>query len=151
HANDEDTSVPSALASNGHHWGTDPEFNSASIRQDHPSEHPADPGRGQGDGIESVSPKFADDGSAHPGKVPHDQPTPTALSSDLSGDASAHPSKTNLDHHAGADPEINDVADYHPLQQPADNSLHAPAQHDNNGSPAVTNGAHPADQVDGKQ
>src|SRR5262249_41889692 len=65
-------------------------------------------------------------------------------------DDSGSPFKTNLAHHASADPEINDVANNHLLQQPADNSLHASAQHDDKGSPAVTDGAHRADQVNGK-
>src|SRR5262249_61740528 len=34
----------------------------------------------------------------------------------------------------------HDVANTHPLQPPADNSLQAPAQPDDNGSSAVTNG-----------
>src|SRR6516165_1235219 len=78
----------------------------------------------------------------------NDPPAPTALSSDVSADDSAQPFKTNLDHHAVDDPETNSPSNSnnHPLQQPADNSLHTPAQHDDNGSPAVTDGA---DQVDG--
>ena len=100
----------------------------------------AHPGLGV-DGIQSASPKFADDVSTHPGKVPHDPPAPTALSSDVSADDSAQP------FHAVDDPETNSLSNSnnHPLQQPADNSLHTPAQHDDNDSPAVTDGAHPAD------
>src|SRR5262249_60382178 len=64
----------------------------------------------------------------------------------------AEPGKTNQGHHASADPDINDVANNHPLQPPADNSPHTPAQHDDNGSPAVTDGAHPGHgQVDGSE
>src|SRR5262249_59365614 len=108
HATGEDTSVPSALASNGHHGNADPKNND--IAKDLPPQHPADdslhtppqdddnsspaaadgahPARGQGDRSEPASPKFADDGSAPPGKAPHDLPTLTALSSDLTGDHS---------------------------------------------------------------
>src|SRR5262249_57165618 len=70
----------------------------------------------------------------------------------MSGDDSAQPGKTNQGHHASADPDINDVANNHPLQPPADNSLLAAAQPDNNGSPAVTNGAPTAHgQADGSE
>src|SRR5262249_29252869 len=77
--------------------------------------------------------------SSDSGKVPHDPPAPTALSSDVSADDSAQP------FHAVDDPKTNSLSNSnnHPLQQPADNSLHTPAQHDDNGSPAVTDGAHP--------
>jgi hypothetical protein len=95
---------------------------------------------GQADRSESASPKFADDGSTNSGNVAHDPPALTALASDVSGDDSAQPGKTNQGHHASADPQINDVANNHPLQPPADNSLQAPAQLDDNGSSAVTNG-----------
>jgi hypothetical protein len=111
--------------------------------------HGADPAHPHVDGNQSAS---ADDDNAHPGKVPHDPPAPTARSSDLSGDDSAQPFKTNLDHHAVDDPETNSPSNSnnHPLQQPADNSLHTPAQHGDNGSPVVTDGAHPGHgQVDG--
>src|SRR5262249_25182922 len=84
--------------------------------------------------------------SGDSGKVPHDPPAPTALSSDVSADDSAQP------FHAVDDPETNSLSNSnnHPLQQPADNSLHTPAQPDDNGSPAVTDGAHPGrGQVDG--
>jgi hypothetical protein len=67
-----------------------------------------------------------------------------ALSSDLSREHSAHPSKPNSDHQASADPEIKDIAKDQPLQHPADNLPHGPVQHADNGSPAVTEGAHPA-------
>src|SRR5262249_344564 len=86
--------------------------------------------------------------SSDSGKVPHDPPAPTTLSSDVSADDSAQPFKTNFGQHAVDDPETNSPSNSnnHPLQQPADNSHHTPAQHDDNGSPAVTDGA---DQVDG--
>src|SRR5262249_61644927 len=42
HAPSEDTPVQSAPANNGHHWGTDPEFKSASIPQNQPPERAAD-------------------------------------------------------------------------------------------------------------
>jgi len=145
HATDEDTPVQSVPANNGHHGGTDPEVNFASnakpdISLHTPAPHDdndspavtdgAHPGRGQVDGGESASPKFADDGSTNSGKVPHDPPALTALPSDVSGDDPGQPYKTNLDHHASADPDIND-------QHPADNSLHTLAQTDD--------GPHPAD------
>src|SRR6516165_8160185 len=142
-----------------HHAIVDPGMKLDLIPTDHLLQHPADnllhipaqPGHGADpahphvDGNQSAS---ADDDNAHPGKVPHDPPAPTARSSDLSGDDSAQPFKTNLDHHAVDDPETNPPSNSnnHPLQQPADNSLHTPAQHDDNGSPAVTDGV---DQVDG--
>src|SRR5262249_58874417 len=86
------------------------------------------------------------------GKVPHDPPGLTALANDSSGDDSAQPGKTNQGHHASADPDINDGANNHPLQPPTDNSLQAPAQLDDNGSPAGTDGAHPGHgQVDGSE
>jgi hypothetical protein len=90
----------------------------------------AHPGRGQVDGIESASPKFADDGGTNSGKAPHDPPGLTALSNDVNGDDSGRPFKTNLDQHASVDTDIND-------QHPADNSLHTLAQHDD--------GPHPTD------
>jgi hypothetical protein len=74
----------------------------------------AHPGRGQVDGSESASPKFADDGGDHPGKVPHDLPALTARSSDVSGDDPAQQFKTNFSHHAVTDPEINDITKEQP-------------------------------------
>src|SRR5215831_14756482 len=175
-ATDKDTSAQSTPASaNGdhsaspfqptvdHHAIVDPGIKLDLIPTDHLLQHPADnllhipaqpdhgadPAHPHVDGNQSAS---ADDGNAHPGKVPHDPPAPTARSSDLSGDDFAQPFKTNLDHHAVDDPETNSPSNSnnHPLQQPADNSLHTPAQHDDNGSPAVTDGAHLGrGQVDG--
>jgi hypothetical protein len=155
-----------------HHATADPGINLDSIPKDHVLQHPADnslhtpaqhddngspavtdgahPAHPHFDENQSAGPRFADDGSAQAGN-PHDPPAPTALSSDLSGDDSAHPFKTNSGNHASSDPEINDVANNHPLQQPADNSLYTPGQHDDSGSPVVSDGTHPADQVDGKQ
>src|SRR5262252_7810831 len=101
--------------------------------------HPADP---PVDGNQSAS---AHDSNAHPGKVPHDPPAPTARASDLSGDDSAQPFKTNLDHHAVDDPETTNSpsnSNNHLLQQPADNSLHTLA-HPN--SPSNSNN-HPLQQ-----
>src|SRR5262249_8227609 len=54
-------------------------------------DHGADPAHPPVDGNQSAS---ADDSNAHPGKVPHDPPAATALSSDVSADDSAQPSKT---------------------------------------------------------
>src|SRR5262249_60889967 len=82
---------------------------------------------------DSASPKFAGDGDAHPGKVAHEPPALTALPSDVSGDDSAQPGKTNQNHHASADRPINDVPNNHPRPPPAANSLLTDAQHDDNG------------------
>src|SRR5206468_1210031 len=108
HATDEDTSVQSAPANNGHHWGADPEINFASIAKTDLPQHPADnslhmpaqlddngspavtdgaqPAHPHSDGNQLDAFKFADDSSAHPGTVPYGPPTVTALSSDLGGD-----------------------------------------------------------------
>src|SRR5262245_4380308 len=146
-----------------HHAIVDPGIKLDLIPTDHLLQHPADnllhipaqpdhgadPAHPYVDGNQSAR---AHDSTAHPGKVAHDPPAPTARSSDVSGDDSAQPFKTNLDHHAVDDPETNSPSNSnnHPLQQPADNSLHTPAQHDHNGSPAVTDGAHLGrGQVDG--
>src|SRR6516164_7331263 len=175
-ATGEDTSAQSTPASaNGdhsaspfkpnvdHHAIVDPGIKLDLIPTDHLLQHPADnllhipaqpdhgadPAHPHVDGNQSAS---ADDSNAHPGKVPHDPPASTARSSDVSGDDSAQPFKTNLDHHAVDDPETNSPSNSNnrPLQHRADNSLHTPAQHDDNGSPAVTDGAHPGrGQVDG--
>src|SRR5262249_22653621 len=166
-----------------HHAIVDPGIKLDLIPTDHLLQHPADnllyipaqpdhgadPPHPNVDGNKSAS---ADDSNAHPGKVPHDPPASTARSSDLSRDDSAQPFKTNLDDHAADDPETNSPSNSnnhplqqpadnslhtlspsnsnnHPLQQPADNSLHTPAQHDDKGSPAVTDGAHLGGQVNG--
>jgi hypothetical protein len=155
-----DDSAQPGKTNQGHHASADPQIND--VANNHPLQPPADnslltaaqhddngspavtdgahPGHGQVDGSESASPKLADDGSTSSGNVAHDPPALTALPSDVSGDDSAQPGKTNQDHHASADPQINDVANNHPLQPPADNSLLAAAQPEDNGSPAVTDG-----------
>jgi hypothetical protein len=155
-----DDSAQPGKTNQGHHASADPQIND--VANDHPLQSPADnslltaaqhddtgspavtdgahPGHGQADGSESASPKFADDGSTNSDNVAHDTPALTALPSDVSGDDSAQPGKTNQGHHASADPQINDVANNHPLQPPADNSLLTTAQPDDNGSPAVTDG-----------
>ncbi len=120
--------VPAQLADNGSPTVTD-------------GAHPAHP---HFDGNQPASFKFADDGSSHPGPVPHDPPPLAALSSDLSEDHSAHSFKPNSDHHASADREISDVAKDNLPQHAADNLPHGPSQHADNGPPAVTEGAHPA-------
>src|SRR5215475_5980066 len=126
-----------------HHAIVEPGIKLDLIPTDHLLQHPADnllhiPAQ-PGDGADPTNPYIegnqsatADDSNAHPGKVPHDPPAPTARSSDLSGDDSAQPFKTKLDHHAVDDPETNSPSNSnnHPLQQPADNSLRTPAQHD---------------------
>jgi len=67
----------------------------------------------------------------------------------VSGDHSAHPFKTNVDHHASADPDISDTAKSELPQYPADDSRHTPVQPDDNGLPVVTTGAHlPRGQAD---
>src|SRR5262249_42587898 len=83
----------------------------------------APPGRGRVAGIESASPKFDEDG----------------------GNRSAHATGegsplADHGHHADADPKINDDSN---AGHPADNSRHTHAQDDDDGSPAVTDGAHP--------
>jgi hypothetical protein len=139
-----------------HHAIVDPGIKLDLIPTDHLLQHPADnllhipaqpdhgadPAHPYVDGNQSAS---ADDSNAHPGKVPHDPPASTARSSDLSGDDSAQPFKTNLDHHAVDDPETTNSpsnSNNHPLQQPADNSLHTLAQPD---SPSNSNN-HPLQQ-----
>jgi hypothetical protein len=154
-----DESAQSGKTNQGHHASADPQIND--VANNHPLQPPPDnsllaaaqhddngspavtdgahPGHGQVDGSESASPKLADDGSTSSGNVAHDPPALTALPSDVSGDDSAQPGKTNQDHHASADPQINDIANNHP-QPPADNSLLAAAQPEDNGSSAVTDG-----------
>src|SRR5262249_4139644 len=117
------------------------------------SAHGAHTRHGQADRSgESAGPKFADDGGTNSGKVAHDPPGLTALANDSSGDDPAQPRTTNQCHHANADPAINDVAKNHRLQLPTDTSLLTAAQLDDNGAPAVTDGAHPGGgQVDGSE
>src|SRR5215831_7638877 len=168
-ATGEDTSAQSTPASaNGdhsaspfkpnvdHHAIVDPGIRLDLIPTDHLLQHPADnllhipaqpdhgadPAHPYVAGNQSAS---ADDSNAHPGKVPHDPPASTARSSDLSGDDSAQPVKTNLDHHAVDDPETTSSpsnSNNHPLQQPADNSLHTLAQPDS----ASNSNNHPLQQ-----
>src|SRR5262245_22797264 len=156
----EDISVQSTPANHGHHANADPETNSPSNAKNHP-QRPADnllhtpaqhddngspaatdgahPGRGQVDGSESASPTFAGDGSTHSAHATGE-------------DTSVQSTPANNDHHAGADPKTNEIAKGKPPQHLADNSPYTPAQHDDNGSPAVTDGAHPGrGQVDGSE
>jgi len=93
----------------------------------------ARPANPHSDGNQPASFKFADDGSAHPGHA-------------IGKDTSVQSTPADNDHHASADPEINlaCIAKNDLPQHPADNSLHMPAQLDDNGSPAVTDGAQPA-------
>jgi hypothetical protein len=139
HATGEDISVPSALASNGHHGNADPKNND--IAKDLPPQQPADnsshmqhddatdgahPGRGQVDGSESDSPKFADNGSPQ--------------SAHATGEDTSVPSTSeNNGHHSIADPDINlaSIAANQPPEHPADNLPPTPAQPDD--------GPHPAD------
>jgi len=159
-----------------HHRNTDPEIKDIAkdIAKDHLLQHPADsllhmpaqladnslpavtdgahPAHAHFDGNQPASFKFADDGSAHPGAVPSDAPTLTALTSDPSGahgpatrahatddDTSVQSAPANNGHHWGADPEINfaSIPQNHSLEHPADNLPHTLAQHDD--------GPHPAD------
>src|SRR5262245_50059401 len=161
-ATGEDTSAQSTPASaNGdhsaspfkpnvdHHAIVDPGIRLDLIPTDHLLQHPADnllhipaqpdhgadPAHPYVDGNQSAS---ADDSNAHPGKLPH-------APRDLSGHDPAQPLKTNLHHHAVDDPETTTSpsnSNNHPLQQPADNSLHTLA-HPN--SPSNSNN-HPLQQ-----
>src|SRR5262249_57954369 len=132
-----------------HHAIVDPGIKLDLIPTDHLLQHPADnllhipaadhgadPAHPYVDGNQSAS---ADHSNAHPGKVPHDPPASTARSADLSADDSAQPFKTNLDDHAVDDPETYSPSNSNddPLQHPADDSLHTPAQHDTNRTPSV--------------
>src|SRR5262249_58285446 len=88
----------------------------------------ANPGRGQGDRSEPASFKFADVGDGHSAHATgEDISVPSALASN--------------GHHGNADPKNNDIAKDLPPQHPADDSLHTPAPHDNNSSPAPADGA----------
>jgi hypothetical protein len=100
--------VQSTPADNDHHAIADPEINLASIAKNDLPQHPGDdslhmpaqlddngspamtagaqPAHPHSDGNQLDTFKFADDSSAHPGTVPYDPPTVTALSSDLGGD-----------------------------------------------------------------
>src|SRR6516225_130111 len=140
-----------------HHAIVDPGITLDLIPTDHPLQYPADnllhipaqpdhgadPAHPHVDGNQSAS---ADDSNAHPGKVPHDPPALTALSSDVSADDSAHPFKTNLDDHAVDDSKTNSPSNSnnHPLQQPADNSLHT-ADNSLHTLAQPDDGPHPAD------
>jgi hypothetical protein len=119
-------------------------------------DHGADPVHPQVDVDQSPSFKFADDGNAHHGAVPSDLPTLTALTGDPSGahgpaaralapgdDTPGQSAPADNGHHWGADPDINlaSIPQNHSLEHPADNSSHV--QHDDNGSPAAADGAHP--------
>jgi hypothetical protein len=155
-----------------HHASADPQIDD--IAKDHPLHRPADnlphgvaqladngspavtddshPVHPHFEESQPASFKFADDGGAHPGTGPHDPPALTALSSDLSGDHSAHPFSPNSYHHASADPQIDDIAKDHPLHRPPDNLPHGVAQFADNGSPAVTDDSHPVHpHFDGSQ
>jgi len=158
-----------------HEATVDPGIHFASVPKDRLPQHPADnlshipaqpdngadPTHPHVEVEQSPSFKSADDGSANPGTGLSDPPTPTAPSSDSSGthgpaaptlapgeDTSVQPTQADNGHQANADPEINFASN---AEHSADNSLHTPAQHDESGSPVVSDGAHPADQVDGKQ
>src|SRR5262249_32219820 len=168
----------SAFKPSADHAATvDPGINLASIPKDQLPQHSADnlihtpaqpdhgaePAHPHGDGNQSANVKFADDGNAPSGTVPSDPPTLTALTSDSSvahgpaaralasdDDTSGQPTTADNGNHWGADPKIDDIANDHPSQHPADNSPHASAQHDDDGSPAETDGAHPGrGRVDG--
>jgi hypothetical protein len=133
HITDQEINFAQNNANNLLHLPTQPEDNGVHTVTD--GAHPAHPHFGVN---QLASFKFVDGGSAHPAHATGE-------------DTSVQSAPANSGHHASADPEINDIANNHPLQQPAGNSLHSPVQHDDNSSSAVTDGAHPADQVDGKQ
>ena len=118
-----------------HHATVDPGINLDSTPKHHLLQHPADnllhipaqpdhgadPAHPHVDGNQSAN---ADDGNAHHGAVPSDQPTLTARSSDVSGDDPAQQFKTNFGHHAVTDPEINDITKEqpeHPAHPHSDN------------------------------
>src|SRR5205807_912213 len=105
---------------------------------------------------QSANVKFADDGNAPSGALPSDPSTLTALPSDPSGahgpaaralapgdDTPVQPTPADNGHHWGTDPETNFayIPKNNPPQHPADNSSHM--QHDEDGSPAATDGTHP--------
>src|SRR5262249_60598672 len=94
---------------------------------------------------DSATPKVPETGMPNPVRVAHSPPPPPYTTLVGSGDDSAQPFETNFDQHAVDDPETDSPSNSnnHPLQQPADNSLHTPAQPDDNSSPAVTDGPHP--------
>src|SRR5262249_56903042 len=75
---------------------------------------------------------FAAVGGAHPAHATEKAP-------------SVQSAPANNGHHWGTDPDIKSasIPQNTPPQHPADNSLHAPAQQDDNGSAAATDGAHP--------
>src|SRR6516162_3589300 len=158
-----------------HEATVDPGIHFASVPKDRLPQHPADnlshipaqpdngadPTHPHVEVEQSPSFKSADDGSANPGTGLSDPPTLRAPSSDSSGthgpaapalapgeDTSVQPTQADNGHQANADPEINFASN---AEHSADNSLHTPAQHDESGSPVVSDGAHPADQVDGDQ
>src|SRR5262249_45624857 len=81
------------------------------------------PAHGQGDRSEPASPKFADVGGGHSVHATDEDPF-------------VQSAPANNGHHWGADPEINVASNAKP-----DVSR---AQHDDNGSPAVTDGVNPA-------
>src|SRR5262249_481482 len=140
-----ETSVPSALASNGHHGNADPKNND--VAKDLPPQHPADdsphtaahdddtgspaaiggahPGRGQVDGSESATPKFADVGGDHSAHAPDEDP-------------SVQSAPANNGHHWGADADIQlaSIAPNQPPEHPADNLALTPAQPDDGPHPA---------------
>jgi hypothetical protein len=129
HITDPEINFAQSKAENLLHLPAQPEDNGVLAVTDgaHPADLPVDVNQ-------LPSFKFADDGSAHPAHA-------------TGKDASVQSTPADIDHHAVADPEINlaSIAKNDLPQHSADNSLHMPAQHDDNGSPAVTDGAHPAD------
>src|SRR5262249_16330235 len=126
-----------------HPAAVDPGINLASVPKDQLLQRPADnliyipaqpphrppPAHPQVDGKQSANVKAADGGSAHP---PHEDPSVQSTPADNG-------------HHWGTDPEIKSasIPQNQPPEHPADNSLHTPAQDDDNSSPAAADGAHP--------
>src|SRR5262249_38824622 len=165
-----DHSASAFKPSADHDATVDPGINLASIPKDQlpqhsadnlihipaQSDHGADPAHPHVDGNQSANVKFADDGSAPSGTVPSDPPTLTALTSDPNGahrpaaralapddDTPGQPTTAEKGNTGAANRKNNDTATPPPPQHPADNSPHASAQHDDDGSPAETDGAHP--------
>jgi hypothetical protein len=110
---------------------------------------------GRGGKITHASPVSAtgEDTSVQSTSADNDLTVSRPFTATLSGneDHSSFWFKPNLDQHASANPEISYIANP-ALQHPADNLPHGVAQLADNGSPAVADGAHPAQpHFDGNQ
>src|SRR5262245_17610148 len=108
--------------------------------------HVSDDGRGGKTAHESPVSATGEDTSAQSTSADHGFSVTSALTPSGSGAYSAFPFKPNVDHPATIDPGINlaFIPKDQPLQHPADNLIHIPAQRDHGADPA-----HP--HVDGTQ